>query len=123
MTIMWYAIILGGGRGTRMGAEKNKVLLPVSGESMLARSVRAFTGLVKGLVVVIRREDRQEAEDLLRAAGLAEDVIWADGGDTRQQSVRNGLNVLPADCTHVAVHDGARCLVDEDTILRAMQGA
>ena len=120
---MWYAIILGGGRGTRMGAEKNKVLLPVGGESMLCRSVRAFKGLVTGLCVVIRPEDREEAEAQLRAAGLAQGLLWAEGGDTRQASVSHGLAALPAGCTHVAVHDGARCLVDEATILRAMKGA
>ena len=120
---MWYAIILGGGRGTRMGAVKNKVLLTVAGESMLCRSVRAFRGLTDGIVVVIRPDDREEAEQQLTVAGLSDGLVWADGGDTRQQSVLNGLNALPSGCDYVAVHDGARCLVDADTIRQAMAGA
>ena len=119
----WYAIVLGGGSGARMGAGRNKVLLPVAGESMLCRSVRAFHGLMEGLVVVIRREDRAEAKTQLRAAGLLDGVTMVDGGDTRQDSVANGLRALPAGCAYVAVHDGARCLVDEGTIRRAMAGA
>lgn len=117
---MWYAIILGGGSGSRMGADRNKVLLPIEGEAMLCRSVRAFLPLVDGIVVVIRPEDRAEAAALLAASGLADSVCFADGGENRQASVWNGLCALPDTATHVLVHDGARCLVDEGVIRRAM---
>lgn len=117
---MWYAMILGGGSGSRMGMHRNKVLLPVGGESMLCRSVRAFRGLVDGMVVVIRPCDEQEAREQLTQAGLAEGLRFVPGGDTRQASVWNGLCALPEGCDHVLVHDGARCLVDEGVIRRAM---
>ena len=42
------------------------------------------------------------------------------GGNTRQQSVRHGLDALPEDCTEVLVHDGARALVNEDTVHRVL---
>ena len=115
---MWYAIILAGGSGTRMGADRNKVLLPIGGEAAIVRSVRAFAGLTDGLVVVSRAEDADEIRRLLAAAELAANIV--DGGDTRQDSVWNGLCALPAACDKVLIHDGARCLVDEDTIRRAM---
>ena len=51
---MWYAILLAGGSGARMGADRNKVLLPLRGESVIARAARAFSGLVEGMVVVVR---------------------------------------------------------------------
>ena len=115
---MWYAIILAGGSSTRMGGERNKVLLPIGGVPAIVRSALAYQGLVEGLVVVARAEDAQDIREALGAAGLA--AVMAPGGDTRQASVWSGLCALPADCDRVLIHDGARCLVDEGTIRRAM---
>ena len=36
------AVIVAAGRGTRMGLERNKVLAPLCGEPVIARTVRAF---------------------------------------------------------------------------------
>ncbi len=119
---MWYAIILGGGSGSRMGLGRNKVLLPLAGEAVLCRSVRAMQGHVDGMVVVLRPEDRKEAQHLLAESGLLAGVCFASGGHDRQASVWNGLCALPDSCTHVLVHDGARCMVDGDTIERVKTG-
>ncbi len=113
---MWYAIILAGGSGSRMAAKGNKVLLSLQREEVILRSARAFDGLVDGTVIVSRQEDKSAIETLF--ARENRDVIICCGGSTRQESVRKGLDALPADCTHVLIHDGARCLVDEGTIQR-----
>ena len=115
---MWCAIILAGGASHRMGAGKNKVLLPIGGVPAIVRSVKAYAGLVDGLVVVARAEDAPAIQAALDAAKLT--AIMAPGGDTRQESVWNGLCALPERCDRVLIHDGARCLVDEGTIRRAM---
>lgn len=115
---MWYAIVLAGGSGSRMGAGCNKVLLELQGVPVIVRSVRAFQGLVQGVVLVSREEDISAMRAAMEAAELPVTII--PGGDTRQASVWNGLCALPDDCTHVLIHDGARCLVDEDTIRRCM---
>lgn len=120
---MWYAVLLAGGSGSRMGAGKNKVLLSLAGEPVICRAAKAFRSLVDGMVVVAREEDRQAIQQALSAAGLMENTCIVPGGDTRQASVWNGLQALPASCEMVLIHDGARCLVDEDTIRRAMAGA
>lgn len=115
---MWYAIVLAGGSGSRMGADRNKVLLELRGEPVIVHSVRTFTGLVDGIVLVSRPEDIPAMRAAMEDAQLP--VAIVAGGDTRQASVWNGLCALPADCTHVLIHDGARCLVDEGTIRRCM---
>ena len=120
---MWYAVLLAGGSGSRMGAGKNKVLLSLAGEPVICRAVNAFRGLVDGMVVVARKEDQEAIHQALSAAGLMEHTSIVPGGDTRQDSVWNGLQALPASCDMVLIHDGARCLVDEGTIRRAMAGA
>ena len=113
---MWYAIILAGGSGSRMGAGMNKVLMPLAGETVIARSLRAFAGMVDGMILVSRSEDMQQMQLAAAQAGI--DVRIVIGGATRQESVWNGLCALPEACTHVMIHDGARCLVDKATIER-----
>lgn len=120
---MWYAILLAGGSGSRMGAACNKVLLPLAGEAVILRSARAFAGHVDGMVVVCRREDQPALEALFIPAQGLTPITYAPGGDTRQASVWSGLCALPAEATHVLIHDGARCLVDDDTIRRAKASA
>lgn len=116
---MWYAIVLAGGSGTRMGADRNKVLLELRGQPVITRSVKAFDGLVDGVLLVSRAEDMADMADAMH--GLRMPVTIVKGGSTRQESVWNGLCALPEECTHVLIHDGARCLVDQDTIRRCMQ--
>lgn len=113
---MWYAIILAGGSGSRMGAGCNKVLLSLGGEPVILRSIRAFEGLVDGIVLVSRSEDMPAMREMLAKNGLSAAVV--PGGATRQASVWNGLCALPEGVEHVLIHDGARCLVDADTIRR-----
>ena len=113
---MWYAIILAGGSGSRMGAGMNKVLMPLAGETVIARSLSAFAGMVDGMILVSRSEDMQQMQLAAAQAGI--DVRIVAGGATRQESVWNGLCALSEACTHVMIHDGARCLVDKATIER-----
>lgn len=112
-----WALVVAAGSGTRMGADVNKVLLLLGGVPMLARSVRAFDGLVDGVVVVTRTEDL----DAVRAMGLG--CVVVSGADTRQRSVLCGLRALPEGVGTVLVHDGARPLVDRETILRCIASA
>ena len=63
-------------------------------------------------------------EAVVRKYGLSRFVVnIVEGGDTRQASVYNGLQALPEDTDIVLIHDGARALVTEDIITRALQSA
>ena len=106
---MWYAVILGGGSGQRMKAGKNKVLLDLCGIPILVRSLQAFQMLTDGMLVVMRREDMEEARRILDAWGF-QNISIVEGGPTRQNSVYRGLLSLPRECDSVLIHDGARCL-------------
>lgn len=115
---MWYAIVLAGGSGSRMGADCNKVLLELKGEPVILRSVRAFENLVDGVILVSRAEDIPAMKAIMASSKLPVTIVC--GGENRQTSVWNGLCALPDECTHVLIHDGARCLVDTDTIRRCI---
>ncbi len=117
-----YAIVLGGGSGQRMGAGVNKVLLPLRGVPAIVRSVAPFSGLCKGAVVVARAEEVDDMRAMLRRFGLSRFVLAVvPGGDTRQASVKNGMDALPGDAEAILVHDGARCLVTEAVIRRVLE--
>lgn len=112
-----WALIMAAGSGTRMGLGENKVLLPLGGLPVLVRSVRAFDGLVDGVMVVTHPKDMPTIRSWLPGVSLTA------GGATRQQSVLMGLRALDADVDIVLVHDAARPLVDADTIRRCIDSA
>jgi 2-C-methyl-D-erythritol 4-phosphate cytidylyltransferase len=112
-------VVLAAGSGTRVGAEVNKILLPVAGVPVVARAVRAARAAagVRRVVLVARAGD----EDAVRRAvepDLADDgpeVALITGGDTRHASEWQALLLLAADIEAgridvVAIHDAARPL-------------
>ena len=110
------AVVLAGGSGTRLGAEQNKVYLPLRGRPVLAWSLATFTGMpeVGVVVLVVREPDRELAERLLAEhSGGGIEVVT--GGRTRQESELAALRRLASRIAGgaidvVLVHDGARPL-------------
>ena len=119
-----YAVILGGGSGQRMGTGINKIFLPLRGVPAIVRAIAPFSGLCAGAVVVARRDEVEQMKALTARYGLDGFVLKVTaGGETRQDSVKNGLDALPKDGEMALIHDGARALVTEDVIRRAMESA
>lgn len=114
------AVVLGAGSGTRVGADRNKVLLEVAGAPILAHSVRtalAVPGVVRVVLVVRPGEEQVVAEALAPHLGESDEVLLVTGGATRHASEALALRALAADIDSgrlqvVAVHDGARPLAD-----------
>ncbi|MDE6543423.1 MAG: 2-C-methyl-D-erythritol 4-phosphate cytidylyltransferase [Muribaculaceae bacterium] len=120
-----YAIIVAGGTGSRFGSSVPKQFLDLCGTPVLCHTLRAFRAVLpaENIVTVISRPMEGFWRDLCANVGL-EPGRLAYGGDTRWQSVRNGLEALgdiSGDAT-VLVHDGARPLVTPDFIT-AVAGA
>ena len=99
------------------------VTVKVLGSSYSTPPVTAVEALVEKdpSTVVCPPAEREAFERAL--SGIPVPLRFVDGGDTRQASVAHGLSSLPEECTHVLVHDGARPLVDEETIRAAMASA
>ena len=115
-----HLLIACAGSGRRMGAERNKLLLEVAGRPVLAWTLQAALASesIRWIGVVGQPVDQADIEALVQAAQPDRPVVWIEGGDTRQESVCNGLAALPADARSVLIHDGARCLVDPALIDR-----
>ncbi len=114
------AIVVAAGNSTRMG--RPKLLIELCGEPVLAHTLRAFDrAAVDAIVVVTREQDIALFEPL--AAALSKPCTFVVGGDTRQQSVANGIAAVPTDTTIVAIADGARPLITPAEIARVIETA
>ncbi|MBQ0914023.1 2-C-methyl-D-erythritol 4-phosphate cytidylyltransferase [Streptomyces sp. RM99] len=114
------AVIPAAGRGVRLGPGAPKALRALGGTPMLVHAVRAMAASRRvSLVVVVAPPDgTAEVKSLLDAHALPEwtDFLVVPGGETRQESVRLGLDALPDAYDIVLVHDAARPLVPVDTV-------
>jgi 2-C-methyl-D-erythritol 4-phosphate cytidylyltransferase len=114
------AVIPAAGRGVRLGPGAPKALRTLNGTPMLIHAVRAMAAsrAVSLVVVVAPPEGAPEVKNLLDEHALPQrtDYLVVPGGDTRQESVRLGLDALPDNISIVLVHDAARPLVPVDTV-------
>src|SRR5690606_3998670 len=114
------AVIPAAGRGVRLGPGAPKALRALGGTPTPLHPIRAMADsrAVSLVVVVAPPDGAAEVKTLLDAHALPErtDFLVVPGGDTRQESVRAGLEALPEDYDIVLVHDAARPLVPVDTV-------
>ena len=109
-------LIPAAGSGSRMKAGKNKLLIDLNGEPLIFWTLKSvFSASSTNWVGIIGQP--KDKELLLKSAkGYSHKVQWINGGDTRQESVFNGLKALPKDAVKVLIHDGARCLINPELI-------
>ena len=98
--------------GRRMGSDRNKLLLTLLGKPLLAWTLLAAEAArdVSWIGIMGQVADQADFKDILAQMSLSKPVQLIPGGETRQESVYNGLQALPAEAERVLIHDGARCL-------------
>ncbi len=117
-----YAVIVAGGSGTRMNNQVPKQFIPIHGLPILMHTIRAFFDYSSGLsiVVVLAENLHMDWFRLCETYHFNIPVTLVNGGNTRFQSVKNGLNVIGPEGL-VAIHDGVRPLVDKAIIGASFQ--
>ncbi len=93
---MIIAIILAGGVGLRVGANRPKQFVEVLGKPILAYTIEIFQNHpeVDAVEVVCHKSWKDFLKQMIRQYDLSK-VRWiADGGNTFQESVMNGMNYL-----------------------------
>lgn len=115
-------VIVGGGSGTRFGAD-DKVFAPLASRPLILHSLDVFAGRddVVAVVLVLGRHTLDRGCELLMES--RPDVIVCAGGETRAESVMAGMDVLPAEVDLVAVHDAARPLASGALVERVLRAA
>ncbi len=117
-----YAVVVAGGRGLRMGSAVPKQFLPLLGKPLLCYAIQAFAATIRGIhiILVLPTDQLNSAKTVLKSYLGAIEVTTVAGGETRYQSVQNGLKKVNDDGV-VFIHDGVRPLLSQDLILRCYQ--
>ncbi len=106
---MFSVIIPMAGKGTRVNKDKNKALLEINGKPMFLYAYETFKKYDCEIILVISPDDYDEIKEYIN-----DDFIYAFGGNTRAESVYNGLKLCKNE--YVLIHDAARPFISEKII-------
>lgn len=119
-----YALVVAGGTGTRLGSKIPKQFLSVMGREMIEWSVHKFdnNNRIDRVIVLVPKDWTFHADALFCDRS---EVLIAAGGDTRNETISNGLNLIDEkygidEETVVLVHDAARPLITAELIDKAI---
>jgi 2-C-methyl-D-erythritol 4-phosphate cytidylyltransferase len=119
-----FIIIVAGGSGTRMKNPVPKQFIELGGRPVLMRTIDLFEASVPGIsvILVLAEELNESWKELCKKYDFNVPLQLVNGGETRYHSVKNGLALVPEACV-VGIHDAARPLVSNATIINAFETA
>jgi 2-C-methyl-D-erythritol 4-phosphate cytidylyltransferase len=119
-------VIVAAGRGKRMKTSGNKLFLETGGLPVLARTLEVFENcsVADEIILVVNENDKAYCRDnIVDKHGYQKVKKIIHGGETRQESVFNGLMEVDAECRVIAVHDGARPFIKKEIISECIRTA
>ena len=107
-------IIAAAGSSSRMQGI-SKMFEPILGVPVIVHTLRAFekSPLISNIILVTKSEDILRLQLLVDEYGISKVTDIVEGGNNRQESVKNGLSVIDKSAQSVLIHDGARPLVSQ----------
>jgi len=117
-------LIAAAGSGRRMGSDRNKLLLELSGKPILAWTLEAILTCpeVAWIGIAGQTEDQLAIETMIALMAPNKPVAFIEGGKSRQESVSRSLAVLPSEAKDILIHDGARCLIEPELVSNCSKG-
>lgn len=115
------AVILAAGRGDRMQAKTNKILMPIGGRPLICWAVRAFAQIaeIDDLVLVVQGSEMETIKRMIQP--ITPNAHIVKGGMTRRDSALAGVRAACGDI--VLIHDGARPFPTKTLILNVIAKA
>ena len=119
------AVLVAGGKGMRMGTSLPKQYLPLAGKPVLMHTLEKFFSADPSLllILVLPKDDFEYWRSLCDNHNFTLPHELVPGGESRFQSVKNGLMALPFTEGLVAIHDGVRPFVTEQVIQSSFEEA
>ena len=119
-----YAVIVAGGQGVRMGADRPKQFLEIGGKPILRHTIERFLAFDPKIEVILVLPAAQKDwwRNYCRQNGFLERYTMVSGGITRFHSVQNALAYVGDDGV-VAVHDGVRPMLSRELLQRLFDAA
>lgn len=117
------AIIAASGNSTRMGLSISKQLIKLCSKPTIEHTLSAFEKceVIDEIVVVCRKVDMESIKAIAEKFSKLKAVVT--GGDTRADSVKNGVEACSENARYFAIHDGARPLISALDIAKVVQRA
>lgn len=114
------AVVPAAGAGLRFSKKKGprKPFFIVKGKPLLIHTLRALedSGRIDDIVVAIHKDDLAKCRKAVKRFNLKKVRRIITGGKTRFESVKRGLSFVADDAGIILIHDGARPLIDKNTI-------
>lgn len=118
-------VIPAAGQSTRIGGPVSKQFMSIGGLPVLVHTLSVFQAIdqITDIFVVCKDREVTDCRNLLKQFQLdkVKDVVI--GGNTRQESVYNGIGQVTAESSIIVVHDGARPFVTQDIVCRCIEAA
>ena len=111
-------IIVAGGTGSRMQSNTPKQFIEINGEAIIIKTIKVFFRFNPSIKIIIcvHSDYKTYLEELLVKHNLNNNIQITLGGETRFQSVKNGLALVEDQNAIVGIHDAARPFVSIQTI-------
>ncbi len=120
------AIIAAAGSGTRFGGEKPKQFLEILGKPVIVHTLECFEfcSSIDEIILVLAEDEIENFQTAAKKYNLKKLVKVIAGGQSRAESVWNGLGAIGEESAEiVVVHDGARPLVTSEEITKTIEKA
>lgn len=119
------AVIVAAGGSVRMGIADSKQFIPLLSQPAIEYTLKAFQKchLIKEIVIVCREQDNDRINKIIELNGFNKVSKLVKGGDSRADSVRNGIGACSENAKYYAIHDGARPLITVEEIERVVEAA
>lgn len=113
-------VIVAAGSSNRMGLRTNKIFLDLSGQSVIERTIGAFTDIpeIFEIILVTRKDFFNDLKNIIKKFSV--NIKLVEGGSSREESTFNGLQEVSNESNFVICHDGARPLISKKTILNVI---
>lgn len=119
------AVIVAAGGSVRMGIADSKQFIPLLSRPAIEYTLKSFQKchLIKEIVIVCREQDNDRINKIIELNGFSKVSKLVKGGDSRADSVRNGIGACSENAKYYAIHDGARPLITVEEIERVVEAA
>jgi 2-C-methyl-D-erythritol 4-phosphate cytidylyltransferase len=114
------AIVLAGGRGSRMKSSIRKQYMLLGEKPVLYYALQTFqnSSRIDEIILVCSQEEIEKChQEIVERYGFTKVAAIVAGGRERYHSVYEGLKAADP-CDYVLIHDGARPFIDEAMIER-----
>lgn len=116
-------IIPCGGSSSRMGFDK--LTYDLCGKPVIVRTIENFIGIpnIERIIIPVGNDSRAAIEEAVKAGAFSVEIVFAEAGNDRQESVKKAAEMLTDKCGWVCIHDGARPFISESIIKTCLSDA